>query len=168
MKLDAALRADLLSLVEGGLFKEDCAAVKGITPDQLDKWLETGLSPGAPPELANFAREFRAREANLKVEPMLRLKDAAAADANAAARFLAMRFPEQYGPKPKAATHAGSLQPTDDDLASEEEMVRLLLRSKNARLVQILEEEGFSANPGPSQKPAVPPPDDARGPKPRR
>ena len=112
-----------------GAFKGPTARMCGIDPDVLNEWIRAGLTPGAPELYSNFARAYVAEEAYLQSEALRCLRAHAKIDPKAALSYLAARFPDEYGAKPTQVEQADRLQPDQQDLDAEEEIVSQLLES---------------------------------------
>jgi hypothetical protein len=101
-----------------------------------------GLSRGAVEPYRSFARQYRAQEKVPQLDAIAAIRTAAAVDANIALKFLAVRYPSEYGPKAKPK-QAGDLQPSEQDEAAEEAMVDQLIETMPPVLRRLLEKRGI-------------------------
>jgi len=143
-ELTQELATKLLAGAKSGLFKDAVAEGAGIPPAQLDEYLRMGLAPGAVEPYRTFARMYRAHEKVPQLEAVNCVRRAAEEDPKIALAFLAVRYPDEWGPKATKNRQAGDLQPSDADIAAETEMVRQLVAARPPVLEEILRAAGWT------------------------
>lgn len=146
-RLTPELVARLITGAQTGLFRGAVAESVGLNPDVLDTWLTMGLSSSAVEPYRTFARAYRAAEAQAQMPYIAAIQAAATADWKAAAAWLQMRYPEQWGQKATKNTQSGALLPSSGDEEAEAAMVDQLLESMPPVLQRALARRGIKVPP---------------------
>ena len=112
LKFNQEVAQKLVKGAQEGLHKQVCAWGAGIHPNTLDRWLEEGDNETSE-ELGEFARAFRAAEADAERELVQRLRNLGTGEERAekgnhapAVEFLKRRWPKRWGDR-AALEHSG-------------------------------------------------------------
>lgn len=157
-RLTKELAENLLAGAQTGLFRGAVAESVGLDPDVLDVWLEMGLSSGAVAPYRGFALAYRAAEQKAQLPYIQSIQAAATVDYRAAVAWLALRYPDQWGPKATRNSSAGVLKPTAGDEIAEEALVEQLFDTMPPVLERILAKRGLKPPTPPTGAPTQQPP----------
>jgi hypothetical protein len=146
------------TLIQGaatGMFLHGVAEACGVDPEVLEQWLQMGLSSNAVEPYRTFALRYRSQE---RVPQMTALASVQSAlgDPNLALKFLALRYPEEFGPKASRTKQAGDLKPQGDDELTEEIMVEQLLLTRPPVVERIFKKLGIQWPDEPTQSSSDP------------
>lgn len=94
-----ALGEEVLKYLRTGMVVQDAAQLAGIHKDSIYTWAAKGRKPGAPPELKDFAVAFPKARMTAKSRALTCVNLAMTKNWKAAAWFLGVSDPKNYGPK---------------------------------------------------------------------